>query len=78
MTCRLTCDTEKFELLGGEGSHHLALSEVSVFHAPFPLTFPYNVDFTSFLVIVSSLARRSDKKRVIEGKKNNNNNYKES
>ena len=63
MTCRLTCDTEKFELLGGEGSHHLALSEVSVFHAPFPLTFLYNADFTFFLVVVSLLARRSDKRK---------------
>ena len=53
MTCRLTCDTEKFELLGGEGSHHLALSEVSVFHPPFPLTFLDNADFTFFFLLVA-------------------------
>ena len=63
VTCRLTCYAEKFELLGGEGSHYLALSVVPVFNAPFLLTFPCNVDFTFFTDGRLSLARRSEKRQ---------------
>ena len=74
MTYRLTCHTEKFELLGGEGSrHYLALSEVPVFSVPFLLTFPYNADFTFFngRFIARSSNWSNDQRKSDGGKKKN-------